>query len=58
MVRMEIHELLDRFELIYQKDFISNLRRSYIDKDLHSIFKLLDEKGYDSRFKKLILFND
>ena len=58
MVRMEIHELLDRFELIYQKDFISNLRRSYIDKDLHSIFKLLDEKGYDQDLKKLILFND
>ena len=58
MVRMEIHELLDRFELIYQKDFISNLRRSYIDKDLHSIFKLLDEKGYDQDLKKLILFDD
>tara|TARA_Y100000034_G_scaffold119183_1_gene160692 strand:+ start:675 stop:1526 length:852 start_codon:yes stop_codon:yes gene_type:complete len=55
---MEIHELLDRFELIYQKDFISNLRRSYIDKDLYSIFKLLDEKGYDQDLKKLILFND
>ena len=58
MVRMEIHELLDRFELIYQKDSISNLRRSYIDKDLHSIFKLLDEKGYDQDLKKLILFDD
>ena len=55
---MEIHELLDRFELIYNSQFISNLRRSYIDKDLHSIFKLLDESGYNQDFKKLILFDD
>jgi hypothetical protein len=58
MVGMEIYELLDRFELIYNSQFTSNLRRSYIDKDLHSIFKLLDESGYNQDFKKLILFDD
>jgi len=58
MVEMEIYELLDRFELIYNSQFISNLRRSYTDKDLHSIFKLLDESGYNQDFKKLILFDD
>jgi hypothetical protein len=39
---LKTHELLDRFELLYPGDKISDLRRAYIDKDLHSIFRLLD----------------
>ena len=33
-------ELLDRFELLYNNDSISDLRRAYNDKDLHSIMRL------------------
>jgi hypothetical protein len=39
---LEIHELLDRFELLYPTNSkISDLRRAYIDRDLSSIFRLL-----------------
>lgn len=37
------NELLDRMEILYPvNDLLSVLRRAYIDKDLSSIFKLLD----------------
>lgn len=40
---MEIHELLDRFELLYPSSTeLADLRRAYIDQDLRSIFKLVD----------------
>jgi hypothetical protein len=39
---LEIYELLDRFELLYPTNSkLSDLRRSYIDRDLSSIFRLL-----------------
>jgi hypothetical protein len=39
---MQIYELLDRFELLYPYNTkLSDLRRSYIDRDLTSIFRLL-----------------
>ena len=43
MVRMEIYELLDRFELLYDdiNPDISDLRRTVIDKDLPSLFRIL-----------------
>ena len=43
MVRMEIYELLDRFELLYDdiNPDISDLRRTIIDKDLPSLFRIL-----------------
>ena len=42
---MEIKDLLDRFELLFfDNPRISDLRRSYIDKDLSSIFRLLDNE--------------
>lgn len=42
---METHELLDRFELLYPtKSKLADLRRSYIDQDISSIFRLLDNK--------------
>ena len=38
---MQTFELLDRFELLYPtKSKLSDLRRSYIDKDVSSIFRL------------------
>ena len=40
---MQIFELLDRFELLYPTNTkLSDLRRIYIDKDLHSLFRLTD----------------
>jgi len=40
---MEPHELLDRFELLYPENKeIADLRRAYIDKDLSSIFRLIN----------------
>lgn len=44
MVRMQIYELLDRFELLYEdiNPDISNLRRVVIDKDLPSLFRILE----------------
>tara|TARA_B100000959_G_scaffold114569_1_gene120780 strand:- start:6157 stop:7731 length:1575 start_codon:yes stop_codon:yes gene_type:complete len=40
---MEIYELLDRFELLYEdtNPNITNLRRTVIDKDLPSLFRIL-----------------
>jgi len=42
---METFELLDRFELLYPTNSkLSDLRRSYIDNDFSSIFRLLPNK--------------
>jgi hypothetical protein len=39
---LEVHEILDRFELLYPENAdLVDLRRAYIDKDLNSIFRLL-----------------
>jgi len=39
---LETYELLDRFELLYPTNAkLADLRRSYIDKDISSIFRLL-----------------
>lgn len=40
---MEIYKILDRFELMFpENEKLEHLRRAYIDKDLHSVFKLAD----------------
>lgn len=40
---MEIHELLDRFEILDEEnDSLKDLRRAYIDKDLYSLFRLIE----------------
>lgn len=50
---METFELLDRFELLYPtKTKLSDLRRSYIDKDISSIFRLTDS---DEELRKAVL---
>jgi len=38
---LEIHELLDRYELLFPNNHqITNLRRAYVDKDLNSVFRI------------------
>jgi hypothetical protein len=55
---LEIYELLDRFELLYPTNTkLSDLRRSYIDQDLSSIFRLLpnDIAGNVEDLRKAVL---
>jgi hypothetical protein len=50
---LETHELLDRFELLYPTNAkLADLRRSYIDKDISSIFRLTDA---DEELRKAII---
>jgi hypothetical protein len=52
---LEIYELLDRFELLYpDNDKLKDLRRAYIDNDLSSIFRLVNDQNKDD-LRKLIL---
>ena len=40
---MKIHEILDRFEKLYPNNsIIMDMRRAYIDRDLHSIFRIVE----------------
>lgn len=42
---MEIYKILDRFELLYSNDErFADLRRTYIDQDLNSVFRLVDKE--------------
>lgn len=55
---LEIHEILDRFELLYPTNTkLSDLRRSYIDKDLNSIFRIITYENKED-LRKLILENN
>ena len=50
---MQTFELLDRFELLYPTNSkLADLRRAYIDKDLSSIFRLLNA---DEELRKAIV---
>jgi len=52
---MEINELLDRFEILYPThESISDLRRAYTDKDLRSLFRIVNDSNKDS-LRKLIM---
>lgn len=52
---LEIYEILDRFELLYpNNNKLSDLRRAYIDRDLNSIFRIVDDQNKDD-LRKLIL---
>ncbi len=52
---LQTFELLDRFELLYPTNMkLSDLRRSYIDKDLNSIFRLVNDQNKED-LRKLIL---
>ena len=53
--RLETHELLDRFELLYDNiDELKDLRRSYINKDLSSIFRIITTNNKED-LRKLIM---
>ena len=55
---MQTFELLDRFELLYPTNTnLADLRRTYIDKDLSSIFRLLpnDVSGDIEELRKAVL---
>ena len=48
-------ELLDRYELLYPTNSnLSDLRRAYIDKDLSSIFRLVNDNNKED-LRKLIM---
>lgn len=52
---LPIHELLDRFEILFPLNSrIRDLRRSYIDKDLSSIFRLVTDKNKED-LRKFIM---
>lgn len=52
---MKTQELLDRYEILFPTNKeIANLRRAYIDKDLSSIFKIVNNKNKDD-LRKLIM---
>jgi len=55
MVKMEIYELLDRFELLYEdtNSDISDLRRTVIDKDLPSLFRILKKYEDDELIENI-----
>lgn len=51
---MEIKDILNRFELLNKNDStFSDLRRAYVDKDLYSIFRLVNTDS--DNLKKLVL---
>ena len=57
---LETHELLDRFELLYDNvDELKDLRRAVIDQDLSSIFRLIgiltDSRQLFNEFRKAVL---
>jgi hypothetical protein len=52
---LETYEILDRFELLYPNNSkLSDLRRSYIDRDLSSIFRLITDDNKED-LRKLVL---
>ena len=52
---LQTFELLDRFELLFPtKSKLADLRRSYIDKDLSSILRLVTDKNKED-LRKLIM---
>ena len=55
---LQTFELLDRFELLYPDNSqLSDLRRAYIDQDLNSIFRIVNDNNKDD-LRKLILENN
>ena len=55
---MEIFKLLDRFELLYpQNDSLEDLRRAYIDRDIHSILRLVTTENKED-IRKLVMYDN
>lgn len=52
---MQTHELLDRFELLYPTSAkLADLRRAFVDKDLHSIFRIVNNDNKEDLRKALL----
>ena len=52
---MQTFELLDRLELLYADNSnLSDLRRAYTDKDLSSIFRLVNDNNKED-LRKLVM---
>ena len=52
---METHELLDRFEILFPTNSnVGDLRRTYIDKDLSSLFRIITDNNKED-LRKLIM---
>jgi hypothetical protein len=52
---MQINELLDRFEILYPDvSSIADLRRAYTDKDLSSLFRIVNDDNKEN-LRKLIM---
>tara|TARA_A100001035_G_scaffold204703_1_gene164834 strand:+ start:2558 stop:3394 length:837 start_codon:yes stop_codon:yes gene_type:complete len=52
---MDTHKILDRFELLFPLNSkLADLRRAFIDKDLHSVFRLITDDNKDD-LRKIIL---
>ena len=52
---MDTHKILDRFELLLPLNSkLADLRRAFIDKDLHSVFRLITDDNKDD-LRKIIL---
>ena len=52
---LQPHELLDRYEILFPTNSkVSDLRRAYIDKDLSSIFRVVNDKNKDD-LRKFIM---
>lgn len=55
---LEVYELIDRFELLYPDNSqLSDLRRAYVDQDLNSIFRIVNDDNKDD-LRKLVLENN
>ena len=55
---MQTHKILDRIELLFPLNSqVADLRRSFIDIDLHSIFRLMNDKNKE-HLRKIILENN
>ena len=52
---METHKILDRFEMLYPLNSkIADLRRACIDKDLHSVFRLINDDTKEDLRKTIL----
>ena len=52
---LQTHELLDRYEILFPTNSkVGDLRRAYIDKDLSSIFRVVNDKNKDD-LRKFIM---
>lgn len=53
---LEIHELLDRYELLYPEiEELADLRRAVIDRDLSSIFRLCDQSEENEEIRRAVI---